>query len=439
MKKLLIVLLSAMFVVSGFTFVFADDGGQDSVRARKVGASFTIGGDARVRGDWKKDHDLDDSNTTGTLDSDNDTRSMDSRMRLFVVGKAGNGIEARAKMTLSSGTHGDRNTQTLTGAAGADTTADVVMTNYAYLHIPIGNIMVDAGLKERSFGKKFHNDFTSEAEDTVEIYTNLGDTNVGVFMNIENDNPTLNSSETLKDYTKYGVYVNHSMGNLAVGGLIMLEKDETGGSDAAGLGASKDGTELIVYAATDIGNIAIEGELGYQTGDLNENCNALGTACEDPMGAFVAATMPLGQISVKGTLAYAANGYTADSHFTPSAFIGTDNDTTAIANFGGLVGPGTATTAQATDEKVIGVFVRADYGVNDDIGVSGTVGYMSLGGQSGKTAGDDASAFEIDLGASYKLGDNAKYAIDLGFLMPDDLTADDTTAMSLAHKVEVYF
>ncbi len=409
MKKLLIVLLSAMFVVSGFTFVFADDGGQDSVRARKAGASVTIGGDARARGTWAKEYDLD------STDADDDMRTFDSRLRLFVVGKAGNGIEARGKVTLSDGTWGTMD------ANGAADTAGVINSNYAYLHIPIGAVVVDAGRKERSFGKKFHDDYTSEARDTLEISTMLGDTGVGVFPDKVVENIAGIGDDNLEDTNNYGVYVNHSTGNLAVGALIVFESAK-GAVDT-------DGTELVVYAATDIGNIGITGELAYTTGDIAGNENADGDAM---MGAFVSASMPMGQMSVTGTVAYAGNGYVADSHFTPTVFVGTDNPT-AIGNFGA-----TLSGTPAADDTVLGVIATVNYDVNDDIGAVGRVAYLSLGGQSGKTAGDDASAFEIDLGASYKLSDNAKYAIDLGFLIPSDLTADDATAMALAHKVEVY-
>ncbi len=404
MKKLLIVLLSAMFVLSGLTFVFADDGGQDSVRSMKAGGSLAIGGDARIRGTWQKNYALDS-------DADADMRRFSSRVRLYITGKAGNGIEARTKMTVSDGTWDNK----------ANTVQDVG-TNYAYLHIPIGSIAIDGGLMERSFGNKFHTDYTSEARDTLQVSTSLGDTGVGAFIDKISEN-TAAGDENLEDYDNWGVYVNHSAGNIQAGVLLVYENDKTTADD-------ENGTEFDVYVNADVGSIGIAAELAYTTGDIAGNENADGDA---KMGGFVSAAMPMGQMAVSGAIAYATNGYVADSHFTPTVFLGTDQ-VTAIADFGA-----TLAGTPAADDKVFAIVGSVDYDVNDDMSAKGTLAYVSLGGQSGKTAGDDASFFELDASMSYKIADNASYGLAFGYLAPSDLTADDDAAIALSHNISIYF
>jgi predicted porin len=91
--------------------------------------------------------------------------------------------------------------------------------------------------------------------------------------------------------------------------------------------------------------------------------------------------------------------------------------------------------ASTTSAAVVG----ASTNVSSDMTIGGKLLYIDIENALGVDS--DMSATEVDLGFSYKLGDNATYYIDFGYLMPDfdDSTITDEAALALAHKVQVFF
>ncbi|MDH4027949.1 MAG: porin [Nitrospirota bacterium] len=382
MKKYLVLVLTLIFVLSLAVAAFAE---------------VKLSGDARVRGIWKNNYDMD------TDADDEDDRYYDQRFRLKVVGDAGNGIEARARLEFANSAWGN-----------GQATKDNPLVEYAYLHIPIASVTVDAGLKTRDYGYGFLTDMYDQEFETIEASMTFDTVTVTAFTDKVTDTRAAETgSDNLKDYDNYGLSVSAKVGEINIGALIASQKDARPATDV-------DGNIYDINASANINNIAIKAELAYLTGDINED-----TEGNDPMGFFVSAAMPMGQINVHGAIAYAADGYTADDDFTPTVFIGTDQNTAAL-DF-----------AATDDESSYAVVVGADYSVNDDLGVSAKLAYLSQDAMG--VGGDDRTAIEFDAGLSYKIAANASYSLDFGYLSPSDWTAEDDAAIALAHKVQISF
>ncbi|MBL7031626.1 MAG: hypothetical protein ISR97_00395, partial [Nitrospira sp.] len=429
MKKYFVLFLALTFVLSFAAFAVADDGGADSVRSMAPGAHVTIGGDARVEGVWHSNY---QPASTGSTDGnfnksmDYDTRYWRQRLRLKITGDVGNGIQMRSRLSTDNDIwHGTSNTRANSYNGGG------VEIDYMYLHVPVGNFVVDTGLMKRSFGNKWH--LWDQARDTFQVTTNVGDTQIGVFTDKVDDTsddstcsgdpciyPNATGGENLEDQDNYGLFINHTSGDFAAGLLVILEDDNAGTPDVSG-------TEYSAYFNTSVGAIGIAAEVAMTTGDISGNEDS---ADNNRVGGFIAAMTDVGAIGVTVAGMVAKDGYSADSHFTPSVFFGTDNPT-AISN-----------VASASASTTWAVYARADMPINNDLSVSGTLLYAdleNLGSELGNTTGDTGkeNATEIDLGLVYKLGDNAKWSVDFGYLIPDDITAADDAAFAARQKIEV--
>ena len=416
MKKFLILFLALTFVFSIGTFVFADDGG--AVASMTSGSSVSISGDARVRGIWQSNYNFTDTSATGNT-NDADVRNWDQRIRLNVTGNVGNGIEVRTRLTTGT-----------TQWDGTNNTGANAVFDYAYLHIPVQSVVIDAGRMPRNWGNKllvWDTDF-----DTFQITTNIGDTQLGLYTDKVDDSSSYGNANAanagtnnLDDYNNYAITAVHNAGNLTAGLHVIKQKDNRAATNLSG-------TVVDAYLNTSVGAISIAAEIAQGSGDIN-----LDTAGKKPQGGFIYASTDVGAINVNAFAAIVKNGFEADSHLTPTVFFGTDNPT-AIAD------------VQAADNSTTKAFaIGAGTDISSELSASAKLAYFDLENLSpvfiaanGGTAPANASketATEIDLGLKYKLSDNAVYSVDFGYLMPSDITLADDNAMALAHKIEVSF
>ena len=444
MKKVFIVLLSMLFVLGAFTVVYADDGGMDSVRSAIQGSKVMIGGDARVRGIWKDNWDMND-------DVDADDRYWDQRIRLKITAKVGD-AEVRSRIKLTDGKWN-----------GGDETAGNVEIDYGYLHIPVGPVTFDLGRQNADWTKFFE---WNQKRDRAKVTYKLGDTTVGAYTDKIVDtfatgtNTDAIDGDNLDDVDDYAIFAVHSIGNIDGGLLLFLRNDSVTDDNDARAGS------LFVNAT--VAGLSVRAELAMVTGDAIEYIDIDGDTVDDSQwGGFVSASKGLNGLTISGLLAYAANGYVADNHFTPTVMVGTDNPT-ALADFGGIPGmsdadlddalasSGITDTSSTMDTFLLAA--TASYDATPDLKVYGRVAYMNsdnllfTGSYAGETIGgtfDDVdldfehTATELDLGLSYQIAQNISYHVDFGYMMPnieidgEDMDADN--AMSLAHKVQINF
>lgn len=436
MKKFFVLFLALTFVLSMGTLVIADDGGADSVRSHMAGTHVIIGGDARVEGVWHNNYQPPGTgDTDGNFDKndDYDSRYWRQRLRLIVNATVGNGIEMRSRISTDNDQwHGTYYTAGY-DSAHSRTESGVLEVDYMYLHVPVGNFVIDTGLMRRSWGNKLL--LWDSQRDTFQVTTNLGDTQLGLFtdkVEESNDNfTTATTDDNLDDNDNYGVFVNHTAGDLAAGLIVIYEDYNVDDSNTNNTpNRDETGLEASVYFNTTVGAIGIAAEVAHKSGELGNGSWADYNEDGDDhnmLGAFISASTEVGAIGLTASIAMAQDGFVADSHFTPTVFVGTDQNT-AIFDFGAM-----------TDATTMGYVIGASTAITSDLSASAKIGYYDIE-KAGYVATDkDASLTEVDAGLTYKLADNAAYTVDFGYAMPDDFTAQDDPAMALTHKIEVAF
>ena len=391
MKKLLVLVLSIMLVAGAFTAVYASDGGMDSVRSAVSDSKIVIGGDARVRGTCRINYDLDD-------DADDDSCKWDQRVRLKITAQITGGVEVRVRLTAGNG---DWN--------GGMNTGSTVVTDYAYIVVPVGTVTIEAGRQPFSWGNKF---LVWDARvDRLEIVAGLDTATVGVFADklVESYGP---EGILDNDVNDYGVYAVYNANDVEAGVVVVFRKNDVM-DDSDGIYGS-------LYANVDVSGVSVSAEVAARGDDafyLN--------ADEDTQyGGFVSASMAMDALTVGALGAFTLNGYVADTHFTPSLFIGTDQPS-AMLDFGDM------------GDTLLGA-VFAGYQATPELNVSAVLAYVSWEGYPDSDT-IDASAFEVDANLTYNLAKNTTYSAGIGYLSPDDLSSADDAAITVVNAIKVYF
>ncbi|GEM_PF-3081588 len=396
MKKYVIVFLSMLLVAAMSAGAYA---------------AVTIGGDAYVRGIWNGNFDMNN-------DVDDSVRYWDQRVRLTVTGEAVKGVELRLRLTTGDDIWDN-----------AGNTGGSLSVDYAYLHVPVGNVVLDLGRQKSTWGHELLE--SGVTRDRAKVTAAAGPMTVGFYTdkiseNNQNSSAGLTNSD---DVDNYGVFVIHKAGNAEGGLLVELYND-----DSAADSADNDGTRGSVYATVNAGGAAITAELAIKNGGVYETTDKDGDKSETQWAAFAGAELPAGQLTVTGLLGLTRNGFVADKHFTPTVLIGTDNPT-AIANFG--QNPGSTGVEQDSFIAVAGAKLSPQPGVT----VYGKAAFLSMSAYENDFASgeDKATAVEIDAGLEYQIAQNTTYNIDFGYMFPKDITADDDNVMTLAHSLTLKF
>ncbi len=406
MKKLLIMVLSMLFVAGGFTAVYADDAGMDSVRAAVPGSKVVIGGEGGVSGYLKNNYDM-------NSDADDDSHYFSQWAKIKVDANVG-GTELRTRMVISDGKwNGGNNTGgSVTACANAGCTSTVnagqTYLDYAYLHIPIEDVTIDIGRQKASFGNALY--IKGQTRDRLQVTSKMQDAVVGVFAD-----KLVEGVAVGDDKDEYGVFATQKVGDIEAGGMFVYHNDDTG--------ANVTGQVIDVFANGKVGDIGVAVEFATKMGDAFKD-----SADNSQMGAMMKVSKAIDDaITVSGLVAYAANGYTADPHFTPTVFIGTDQGTAGM-DFGAIA-----------DKNALAAVISTDYKASSDLSVTCVGAYVSLGGTKFDGSGDDASFIEIDGKLSYALAKNTTYSANVGYLMPNGMSATDDAAIALVHTVSIVF
>jgi len=380
MKKSLILVLSMLFVVGLTASAFAD---------------VTLGGDARVRGIWKSNYDM-------NSDSDADDRYYDYRIRLKADVNVDK-VQVKSRISLTDWNEAwDGSTLKRTN----------VLFDYGYLVVPVGPVTVTAGKVVVDWGNKFY--VWDARQYRLILEAKAGNGVVKAFTQKDVETRATTGDDNLKDKDTYGLLYAGKFDNFNAGILGLYTNDaRTNG---------KDGQILDVFLNGSAGGVGISAELAYKSGDLNED-----SAGNNPVGGFVSVSKGIDALTVSGAFAYAANGYAADDNFTPTVFFGKDQPT-AITDFGA-----------ASDSTTWVLVGSGTYKVTNDLSVTGRLAYLSAEGKMLDTDAGDESVTELDAGLKYQIAKNTSYSLDLGYLIPSDITTNDDAALALAHKIEVMF
>lgn len=385
MKKLLVLVLSIMFVAGAFTSVYA---GHGEVLAKMEGSKVVLGGEARLRGVCAINHDTND-------DVDDDNCYWDQRVRLTVTGQIGD-AEVRTRLDVADGKWND------TANTGG------VKVDYAYLHIPVAGVVIDAGRQKATFGNKFYQD--DVAKDRFQVSAKVGDATIGAYSDkrSESEGPEGFMNNDVDDY---GIFAVYKAGDMEGGALVVFRNDD--------ITDNNDGTDATAYVNTKVGNVGVKAEVSMQTDDFNYV-----NADEDTKwGGFVSADMGMDAVTVGGLLAFTTNGYVADKHFIPTVMIGKDQ-ISAMENFG------------ARGDSILGV-LSANYQATPELSVGGKLAYASY--EAYPDNNTDSSAVEIDAGLRYQISKGVTYDVALGYLIPSDYSSADDNALSVMNQFKINF
>ncbi|MCK5505386.1 MAG: hypothetical protein KAJ10_09500, partial [Thermodesulfovibrionia bacterium] len=182
---------------------------------------------------------------------------------------------------------------------------------------------------------------------------------------------------------------------------------------------------------------------------------------DDPqIGLFASSGYAIGPVALDALVGYTMNGYSADSHFTPTNMIGTDQ-TTAMSDFGGVVNSVmskadvvallAAEGIIATEDDVtlgldtLLIAMTGSFQVIESLSLYGRFAYMDFSEVNvvalgyGGSLSVDANAIELDAGLEYQIADNTTFNLDLGYLMPDNYTIEDDPAFSAGQSINISF
>jgi hypothetical protein len=387
-------------------------------------ADVTVGGDARVRGIWQSNYDLDS-------DIDSDDRFFDQRVRLTFTGKTEGGTAVHVRVTAGEGMW--------SGAANDGGAVIVDSDDYAYLYIPFSKqLNASIGRQLANWGNKFYG--WEAPKDRIKIMYAVDDnTTVGLLYDKIVDTTNVNpvgfdeSDYNMDDYNSYGVLGITKLDSMKVGLLVQTWHNNT--STAAMTAKGNLRTSGYTGSLFFNGNVGVNlaGEVAFKGGTLFATNEAGKTDENMQMGFFVAASMPVDNLTVGAALAMTMQGYVADDDFQPTLFFGTKQPTAAL-NFGQCTGGGTCDNTA--------VVLNASMKVSDAMSAKAVFGYVLQGEYGMPVDTAEANLMELDLGMTYKIMDNVNYSLDFGYLMVDwangAITTDDP-AMALAHKIEVTF
>jgi hypothetical protein len=377
LKKILVLAITTIMVFGFASFAMAD---------------VELGGDARVRGIWQRNHDAVDTVPDGM-------RTWDQRVRLNLTATVDD-VKVVTRMTVSEGTWGDQ-------VKGADPVGNVYLDtdDYAYIVTPVGPVTISAGRQLANWGNKYLS-WGSPKNRFKIIYKTDGGITTGFFIdkNTDRDRGDLDG-----DNDSYVIPVIGTFGDLKAG-LLLVHNVNNG---FAG-GKSTTGNMVDVFVSGDAGGMSVKGEFAMMMGD---NYDVAGSA---RMGMMAEVAMDMDGMKVTGTLAFADNGYSANKYSNQSLLFGS-SQATAYSDF----------SAPANESATL-IAVGVDMAMGDNMDVGAKFAMVD-----GFLVG--ASMMEIDGTLKYKLNDKAAWMFDLAIGMPDKVSASDDMIMSLAQRLEVKF
>lgn len=176
---------------------------------------------------------------------------------------------------------------------------------------------------------------------------------------------------------------------------------------------------LSLYATATFDALSLKGDFSYINDDN-------GTVDTDTFGLYVEGNYDLGMMTVGAWAMYLS---VDDDNNTETAF--------ECYDFNPLYYWGDFAPEAFDQDGVTAFALTASKAISDELTVNGAVAY----GFSNRDLTNDYDAFEIDLGASYKITDALTYSVELAYAMFDANTADveDTDVIFVANKLNLSF
>ena len=377
MKKLIAVMICAIFVLGMASYALAD---------------VTISGDARVRGVTKKNWDFDDDITAGN------TRHWDQRFRINVDTNVDN-VKAHMRFTVSEGKWGQNATYGNVSVHDDD---------LAYLEVPIGAFTIYAGRQHADWGHKFL--VWNAGVDRFKVNYKISDSaKTGVFTTKKKENDLVRMDGDLDDYGFYFI----SSSDAFTGGLLLVHNVQSVDSTVTDHGTAKKGEVADFFFTAKTSAATIAGELAWKNGALNEETTTVADFKNgnSQYGGFLAAFFG----NMHAAVAYARDGFVANKYFNPTLFIG-KSQLTAMIDFNENIGIST----DGTD--TFAALFGAEFPLADATKGGARVAYMIVNpGDLGVESPDNTlkvKFLEVDLWAKYKVAETTDWIFEFGYLDP---------------------
>lgn len=361
--------------------------------AAEAGVKFS--GDARARYYLQNEY----------ASADSEDTHWNSRVRLQWKATSKGGAYAVGRFRLADATWNG----TQSNRKGSD--AGNLWVDKAYIGVPFGPITVEAGLTYRNLSSFAYDwrgadaiDFIYKGEmSTVRAFIQVNDEYQEDVVD-EDGNVTgaANDAENDNDIMMYGVRLDQKFAGGWGLSAYAAYQDDAQPTDASGVAAG-----LKVSGA--FGGVTTAAEIAFQEAEL------LGST-DDGMGAYIEATFPVGPASIYGIIGVAQDGFEVDDDFAGQGNV--------MGNYSQI----SAFSLAADDDETLTWFVVAPkFKASEKLTLGANLGYYD---------GDDESAFEIGLDASYAVTDGASLNAIFGYV---DFDEADQNPLGFGLSLEISY
>lgn len=372
-------------------------------------AEVNLSGDARVRyigaSDYARAYTL---NPNGTLNEDKNgyADEFDSRIRVKFDATAKGGAFMKARIRFDDFSFWD--------GQGWDAYQDDknIWTDYAYIGVPMGPVVVTGGRMQADFTKFFSwdgrptrlkADWKSGALRIIGLYDIKSEVAPDARDNWDDNDITawgligsyqINDDWMVKGYARYQ---DNQRDYNALGLPI-------GDGDSSGFLGS-------IHTNGKVAMVGLEAEVAYKSSDVQQQYNANGQFInDDGWGGYVEASLDMGAFTPALQLGFTQDGYEADPDFG-FIMIGADEPITLIPTLGTYGGDS------------YWAALTSGYQVSEQFRLAGNLVYYDIDLNDAVLANADdirgvLDAWEISGSATYTISEGADLSYKLGYLSP---------------------
>lgn len=443
MKKLLVLALSALFVLGLTASAFAvhsEIPAETQAVVAKGTTQITLGGSMRIRGEMRtniadRNSDLDDSNAW-----------YDQRARLSIGAKVADNLEGL--IHLQSGTAGAVDTWTW-GAFNAHPQTVAILESWLQYKAP--SFGVKAGHMPLSLGNKLFFDHTRFGDDALVFFMDPSkEIHVGVLtIKAVEGNAAVNA-----DVDGYGGLVTYKGAAFNAGADVVYVQDH-GSFLSPGKNANL--MNIGLRGNAKLGPASVKANVEIQSGSIEKGASATQDMDLSANAIMVGADMMVGPAKVGVEVGMGSGNE------VPTTGVDTTNEKYNTLLSGGipyysfvydtrLAGPCGATAQGICGTTYVKVSGDTKMG---DIGINAAIIYLkaseeairpNLGAVGSNTKSDDLG-IEVDATVTYQVAKNLKYWVEGGYFMAGEwysnriagATTDPDAAFALRHGIELTF
>lgn len=362
-------------------------------------AEVTLKGDARARVIYKDNYDFGNSEQEALSFGD-------SRVRINFEGKTAGGAYAKARVRLID---------TKFNGAADSSQSNNIWSDIAYIGVPIGSTVIEAGKRKSNLTKFFQWD---QGVSRLNVDWQQKDWSVSAFIDIESEGQLSDVAvDRLQDndWIKYGLVVKGTCSAGWTGQVNLVYADDQRDENSSGVFLpAKSGFLGSAYIKGAAVGMDIEAEVAYEAADLLDTSEEsvdgyLMYPEDDGWGWFGNVGYPLGAFTPSLNIGGAFNGYKVDNDF---GWIMTGNgNNEPIAVFDNIGG--------GADWFWIAPTIK--YAASERLSLVGNFVWVNIDGNDNVAVSDErlAKLYELSGSLNYVISEGAEFYWAIGYLQPD--------------------